>query len=585
MKHIVIISIVFLLYSCSWFEKKEPATLPPAVTLIDHYADFQKQVIDFDQYSFSVSVLTTAGPVDPFSFELRKDSNLVKALALDCICANTRQSYTGKIEFNVGRNVNGSISWQVFAEMSDPVKGIKVEIHSIPGTRITMFPDWTADLPEGEYVQFAFPSGYYPYQIIPQSESKAYHLNAQAFILHNKNESKNFLLRSEDSPTRFHRYWICRKQDSLRLITYTEANACERKTEFATAEWLIEKVPDIMTGFRKHMDWMEQAYGLTNLDSRQDAPDWIHNLYLNIAFQCRGSHGRVCHSFDQISERLQQIAEYIDPNKSMLLLAGWDGPWDWTYPFYRPDPSLGGEDGFKRMMKTAHELGYKVGVHMNVWGLGKKNPAFEEIKHFLDHQCRDAEGRPLQWEYDMDGDDQDDIIFYYISPDHEPWRQYMMDRILMAVNDFDLDIVHLDQSSLLINDCCHNHYPGVVKLFQELRENLPVEVVLSGEGTSEPLVFLYPMCEQTPQGRFNLFNYFVKSFDYGYYPEKGEGRLTYDAFDQFEWDSASFYNHLNQCINSGIIPTLRLGDYSMRIDSKEAIAVYEAAKNYPPSGR
>ncbi len=577
LKFIFYFLILFTIYSCDYFRKEQPEKILPTVTFREKYADYQKQFIKFDKYQFSVSVLTTDGPVDPYLFNLQYDTNFVKAISLDLINANTRQSYTGKIELMIGRNIDGSISWQATTEMTNQIKGIKVEVYPIPGKYLSMFPGWETGIPEDNPVQLAFPSGYYPYQIIPQSGTRAISLDAQCFIISDPEHKKYLLFRGTDYPPRFQKFWLFREKDTVRLLCYSEGNASERDFIYTTPEWYIESMPNLEIGFRKHQAWMEKVYGLKYLEQRPDAPEWINDLNMNITFECRAGHGRVCHTFDQVSERLQQIAQYVNPHKVKIHLVGWDGPWDRTCPHYRPDPSLGGDEGFIQMISVAHKLGYKAGVQMNVSGLGKMNPQFEELKYFLDHQCRDAESRPLQWEYDLDGDDQDEIIYYFISPDHEPWRQYMIEKIVKVVNDFDIDVVHLDQSTTIHNDYCHKHYRGIIKLFQELREQLPPDVIISGEGISEPLIFLYPVCIQPSAGNSNLFNKYVKSFDYGYYPEKGNGRLTYDAFGLMDWNRDDFYKHLEKCLNAGIIPTLRLGDYSMRIDSKEACAIYEAA--------
>lgn len=219
------------------------------------------------------------------------------------------------------------------------------------------------------------------------------------------------------------------------------------------------------------------------------------------------------------------------------------------------------------MMHTAHKLGYHVGVHMNVWGLGYKNPEFKALTHFLEHQCRDAEDRPLAWQYDWDGDDQDEPIFAYISPDYEPWRRYLISRIMAAVRDFEIDIVHLDQSTTLINDSRHNHYRGLCALFKQLRARLPAQVALSGEGTGKSVAHLYPISGQHAFAKPfmpNLFNRYVWSFDYGRSPKPKK----------------SFYRWLKWCEESGLVPTLYLGDYSVGVESKEACAVYEVARRF-----
>ena len=63
------------------------------------------------------------------------------------------------------------------------------------------------------------------------------------------------------------------------------------------------------------------------------------------------------------------------------------------------------------MMLTVHSLGYKFGLQVNVMRFSYHHPKFEELKHFLQYQCRDSANRALNWEHDLDGDNQDDLGF------------------------------------------------------------------------------------------------------------------------------------------------------------------------------
>ena len=181
-------------------------------------------------------------------------------------------------------------------------------------------------------------------------------------------------------------------------------------------------------------------------------------------------------------------------------------------------------------------------------------------------------------------------IFAYISPDHKPWRDYLISKILKVVNKYGIDNVHLDQATTIINDSRHNHIRGLIALFQELRNALPREVVISGEGISEPLIGLYPFAtimetgdESTVQKM--IFEPYVRFFEYGYPTEPGRS-IWSNPWRQKEaileagetsWDHKSFYNNLKKIRKGIIIPSILFKNSSVKVDSVEAKAVFEIA--------
>ncbi|UCD99752.1 MAG: hypothetical protein JSV42_03215, partial [Chloroflexota bacterium] len=105
--------------------------------------------------------------------------------------------------------------------------------------------------------------------------------------------------------------------------------------------------------------------------------------------------GRINVTFSDIEKVLEKTANYFDPAHTQLHVVGWDGPWDWTWPAFQPGAELGDAEGFHQLMRTVHRLGCKIGLHMNVMGFSYQHPQFDELKHFLQYQCRDSANRPL----------------------------------------------------------------------------------------------------------------------------------------------------------------------------------------------
>ena len=160
----------------------------------------------------------------------------------------------------------------------------------------------------------------------------------------------------------------------------------------------------------------------------------------------------------------------------------------------------------------------------------------------------------------------------------------------MVVNKYHIDNVHLDQATTIINDNRHNHVRGLIALFKELREALPPEVVISGEGTSEPMLGLYPFATimetgDDPTVQELLFAPFVRFFEYGYPTEPGRS-IWSNPWRQKEaileagatsWVHKSFYKNLKKIEKGIIIPSIMFKNSSVQADSAEAKAVYQVA--------
>jgi len=540
--------------------------------------------IEFEQYSFAVTTLTEFGVVTPLSFDLQETRNGVIGTSKECtLFGDSRRPYQGEMVLAIERTDTNGLKWRAKASMQHPIKGVKVKIDPVSGTSLMESGGNSVEIEDGQGYTTIFPSGWYMAPRIPQSGILPASANG-AQLLFVEGEGSLLMLSSDDHPPRFQRYWAFRQGDQLALTVYLESNVSNRQKQISTPNWTLEPVPGYETGIQQYLKWVQHAYGLEPLGKRSDAPDWVDDICLNITFHCHANHGRVNVTFADIESILEKAAGYFDPANAQLHVVGWDGPWDMTWPAFQPGEELGGSEGFHQLMRTVHRLGYKIGLHMNVMGLSYQHPQFGELEHFLQYQCRDSANRPLNWEHDLDGDDQDELIFAYISPDEPKWRAYLVDQILKFVATYKTDIVHLDQSSTLINDHNYDHIRGVNALYRELREKLPAQVALSGEYVNEILAHLYPLCgyfpSKNPHVQRSLYAPFVRAFNYGMPPEPTEESLLYDAFGREQWTSEAFYENLRRAEEAGLVPTLLVGKPDIDLESEQAAAVFAAARRF-----
>ncbi len=93
--------------------------------------------ITFDQYVFTISVLTEFGVVIPSSFDIQDQKNGVRATAQKgFLYGDSRRPYPAEIEFELEKTDSNGVHWKCTASMQHLIKGIKVRVDSIPGTSL-----------------------------------------------------------------------------------------------------------------------------------------------------------------------------------------------------------------------------------------------------------------------------------------------------------------------------------------------------------------------------------------------------------------------------------------------------------------
>ncbi|MDH7571639.1 MAG: DUF6259 domain-containing protein, partial [Armatimonadota bacterium] len=191
-------------------------------------------------------------------------------------------------------------------------------------------------------------------------------------------------------------------------------------------------------------------------------------------------HVRCCVITGMSIPVIEALAGRLDPAQTLLYIPSWrKAGYDRDYPTYdQPLAELG------PFLARAHQLGYRVMLHVNYFGCDPLNPLYPQFEPF---QVRSPWGAHEKqwWTWPADPP----IRFAYINPAHRGWRDLFVARMRQLCSEFPVDALHLDQTLCIFND--HNGridnmnmVEGNVALHRELREALP-HVALSGEGLNE----------------------------------------------------------------------------------------------------
>ncbi len=520
-------------------------------------------------YDFSFSVITTQNFYEPDEFTITESGEAANARVDRLWCGERSTAVAASLQINFTL-ISGGIQWQACASHPELIKGIKVSIRSLPNAEILIPLNRGFHLADGEQLKICF-----PYQTHPK------HHRWKAQFAAFRTADKVLWLDNREHPFRVKRLWLTRHGDQLTIDVYNEDHARSRSHEFQTPAWTLREVPSWAEAVEDYRRWMENVYQLTPLKKRTDAPQWLNDIALTVMMLGEGLVGHIGYTFAQMEERLEELAKVFPAQHTLLYLPGYDGRMDMHWPDIYPAEVLGGAEGFDKFVAHAHRLGFKILLHLSVWGIDRSS---EFYKQFQNDLVFDAEGRPQEWETDRDGDGLPERIFAYVSPDSADFRNLIRDRVRVLVEEFHIDAIHFDQTHSYRNDPSHDHYRGVCALYDEMRQAFP-NILFGGESITEITVPLLPLT-QTRIGAIQVDDAecFGKLFApytrrYGHpsilAPEPARNPWSYPT-----WTLEAFQHQMKMQEAAGAIPTLCLTTRHIRLDSDAAKIVLDYAGRF-----
>ncbi len=276
-----------------------------------------------------------------------------------------------------------------------------------------------------------------------------------------------FLIYAQDDARRFKRLFVQHRDGQFWLGFETWCTApFERVRQESSVRWHIRAYRGTwLVGASLYREWAAKQFGLTKL--RQLQPAWVKDIQTVV--------------IGNLDDRawLEALAKQVNPRQTLLYVPDWrrDG-YDRNYPDYTPKAD------FPAQMRRAKQLGFRVMLHVNYFGVTPENPAYTALKPY--HMRDPFSGEYLYWDWQRADPP---IKFAYINPASKAWRRLFVQRMVELYNQLQPDALHLDQTLVIPND--HNGIidgmntmQGNIALHRELLQALP-GVAISGEGLNE----------------------------------------------------------------------------------------------------
>lgn len=443
---------------------------------------------------WSVQVFTTDNVygVDPDRVRTVTDAGGYRVIADGLAWAGQQQRSEGRVEVAVTPEPAGGAgpAWwlTVSAEHAEPVKAVKLVLRDLPPA-VTDQGWWhmTAfdGLPETPSLlrpllwRYPWPEWVTPWAAAGEPSADAGHVTVACV---------DPVLR----PKRFYVAVPPWAGGASVVELVLEQSATAWSGRFLSPDVRVGLPPDaaaLATDAQGHLRRMAEAHGLVGWDERTDVPAWFRDIRLVVNLHGRHWTGYVFNTYAAMADALAVVADRVPGRHVLAYLPGWEGRYYHAYPWYRPDPELGGEDGFAALVAAAHHLGVRVMPMFGAHGVNARTyPAWEE-----------AVGRHATWPTpayvnhpDWDGDRAGEDFQVFANPGEPGFRAHLLAEVTSVVERFGVDGVFLDTSGCWWNDPRHDVTDGYRRLLADLRTGRP-ELLVAGEGWCDALLGLFPV--------------------------------------------------------------------------------------------
>jgi hypothetical protein len=441
--------------------------------------------VDGWRLSFQVITLENTYGLDPEKTTLE---GRIDSWELDCrrlAWAGQQQKALGRFRVWATRNGEGQIELRMSAETEQKIRCVKVLIRGL-GDVVMFDPD--------ERQESAVPL---------EGEINAYPNRLKTPVFFVKTTSGSYLaFRSEDRKVRAKRFAVYRERMGSHSGSYTvelihEETATGFDTKIFTPTWVLGR--DQNPG-RFHEEYLafaeaEEGLGLVPWERRTDMPDWVRNITLCLTFHGMHWSGYVFNTYERMLEIIRYVADRIDGNRVLAYLPGWEGRYYWQYGDYRPEPRMGGEEGFWELCQGSRGLGAHV---MPMFGGNCANAWLQNFHHFgpeahMKTATRNRfHGNTPDWDISRAHDTGWQA---WLNPGAPAWRRELTRQITRLADEYGFDAIFLDTLHVWANDPDHDVYEGIKMLKESIAKNRP-DLLVMAENWYDGLLKVFPLFQE-----------------------------------------------------------------------------------------
>jgi hypothetical protein len=377
-------------------------------------------------------------------------------------------------------------------------------------------------------------------------------------------------LSSLDDRVRTKRFYLQPGERGYRVEATIESEGWNPSRTFGVPAWRVARVSTIAEAGRAHYDHLERAFRIPRWDARADVPGWMRRTSPVVTLHGMHYTGYIFNDYARQLAILRWMATRIPAERVLVFLASWDGRYYWDYPDYQPPERMGGEAGFRTLVKDAQALGFRMMPMFGANAANRGQPSFARVADAATSKI-DGDRMDLNW-VDWDNDRHQDGWLSYMNLGVESWRTWLTARIAGIIERFGVDAYFLDIAGGWVNNPKADMHDGTRRLVADLRRRFP-SVAVVGEMHYDALLEFMPMYHSFGQTLVaDLVQRHAKFFQHLSHPAPGRGSSGVHESGFGRWNPQTL------SLTDTTIPTLNVVDDTFDKYRAEMDAVIQEAK-------
>jgi hypothetical protein len=430
--------------------------------------DFPEPSVSFGAHRFGFMVFTdenTYAP-DPAGMKAQVNGDTMTLTCNGFTWAGGQEKAPGTLTAQFRRN-GTTISWDATVEMAHPVKTVTAVVRDVPKGRVSFAGN---PPPQNQNIENEIVGGYtfgagdlHGGTAIPGISTPCAAVEASA--------TEWFYLRSLDTKVRPKRFSFQSGERAFRTELIYEHDAWRNDKKITVPGWEIGRAPTLAAATDIHFAHIEKAYNIPNWETRTDVPAWMRKIGLVTTMHGQHYTGFIFNTYAQQLEILKWQATQMPADRQLIFLASWDGRYYWDYPNYEVSKRMGGEEGFRRLIKEGQAMGFRMMPMYGANTANRKNPIWPKIAA---GETRKIDGNTyyLDW-VDWNNDRHQDGWLTYMNLGHDAWRKHLSDRIAWMIEKFSPDAYFLDIIGGHVNSTTGDMHEGSRRLVMDLKRRYP----------------------------------------------------------------------------------------------------------------
>lgn len=383
----------------------------------------------------------------------------------------------GSVDLVVDETRDG-VSFKIDASLDRLIRGVKLRLEKLPlGTLINLISE------DKEMNSYGLISTY----------PEGWRNTSTPLVVFRLDNGKYLYLRCLDEMVRVKRFFMRKELDNTMRIDFCiEQDGTLISNSFSAPRIDYGIVDDVELIYQEQSDYIKETYNVEEYANSSIVPDWFRNISLVIIMHMEAFTGHIFHTYEHALEDMKKITKYINGDRVLVYLAGWEGRYYYKYGNYTPDERLGGKEKLHELVDGLHALGCKV---MAMYGINIANKNIPGVKEIYQETEFETIGGgkyhcgSVNWEgahhYDFNE-------LCQLSVGHKKWQDYLFNQIKDATDEFDFDAAFLDIAACYTNDKNVRLYEGVVELCDRLR-TIKKDFLVSGEAFYDGLARAMPL--------------------------------------------------------------------------------------------